>query len=91
MNGVGVNRYYPLFGLGANVALIFSGQYVRFVSSVRANLPDHVDKWGVSLKLLMSAVVALGTAVVGSYTYMQKKVGSTVPVGCKRKTGWRIS
>ena len=24
-------KYYPLFGLGANVALIFSGQYVRFV------------------------------------------------------------
>ena len=25
-------RYYPLFGLGANVALIFSGQYVRCVT-----------------------------------------------------------
>ncbi|CAN0433155.1 unnamed protein product, partial [Hapterophycus canaliculatus] len=22
-------RFYPLFGLGANVALVFSGQYVR--------------------------------------------------------------
>lgn len=28
-------KYYPLFGLGANVALIFSGQYVRWVSSLR--------------------------------------------------------
>lgn len=46
-------KYYPLFGLGANVALIFSGQYVRFVSAFRASLPAHVDKWGVSLKLLM--------------------------------------
>lgn len=46
-------KYYPLFGLGANVALIFSGQYVRLVSAFRAQLPAHVDKWGVSLKLLM--------------------------------------
>ncbi len=46
-------KYYPLFGLGANVALIFSGQYVRFVSAFRASLPADVDKWGVSLKLLM--------------------------------------
>jgi hypothetical protein len=36
----------PLFGLGANVALIFSGQYVRFVSKMRANLPPGVDPWG---------------------------------------------
>ena len=29
-------RYYPLFGLMANVALIFSGQYVKYVSGLRA-------------------------------------------------------
>ena len=28
-------KYYPLFGLGANVALIFSGLYVRKVSGLR--------------------------------------------------------
>ena len=28
-------KYYPLFGLGANVALIFSGLYVRYVSGLR--------------------------------------------------------
>lgn len=67
-------KYYPLFGLGANVALIFSGQYVRFVSSVRKGLPDGVDKWGVSLKLLMGAVVALGTVMVGAYSHMQRNV-----------------
>jgi len=67
-------KYYPLFGLGANVALIFSGQYVRFVSSIRKGLPDGVDKWGVSLKLLMGAVVALGTVMVGAYSHMQRNV-----------------
>jgi ATP/ADP translocase len=34
-------KYYPLFGLGANVALIFSGQYVRFVSAVRKGKLQH--------------------------------------------------
>lgn len=32
-------RYYPLFGLMANVALIFSGQYVKYVSGLRSGLP----------------------------------------------------
>ncbi|KAL7551046.1 hypothetical protein ACHAWF_014284, partial [Thalassiosira exigua] len=67
-------KYYPLFGLGANVALIFSGQYVRFVSGMRANLPPGVDPWGASLKYLMGAVVASGGCLVGLFSYMQRKV-----------------
>eukprot|EP00904_Undaria_pinnatifida_P004045 jgi/Undpi1/13641/HiC_scaffold_9.g03295.m1 len=67
-------RYYPLFGLGANVALIFSGQYVRLVSSVRQSLPPDVDKWGVSLQLLMGAVVAGGVVVAACYRWMQENV-----------------
>ena len=42
--------------------------------TTKTGLPDGVDKWGVSLKLLMSAVVAVGTVVVGAYTHMQKNV-----------------
>ena len=64
----------PLFGLGANVALIFSGQYVSFVSRMRANLAPGVDPWGVSLKYLMGAVVASGTCLVTLFSYMQRKV-----------------
>ena len=45
--------YYPLFGLVANLALILSGQYVRWTSVIRAGLPDGVDKWGHSLKVHM--------------------------------------
>jgi AAA family ATP:ADP antiporter len=67
-------KYYPLFGLGANVALIFSGQYVRFVSAMRANLPPGVDPWGVSIKYLMGAVVASGGCLVSIFSYMQRKV-----------------
>jgi len=67
-------KYYPLFGLGANVALIFSGQYVRFVSAMRANLPPGVDPWGMSLKYLMGAVVASGGCLVSIFSYMQRNV-----------------
>mmetsp|Transcript_30165 Transcript_30165/g.56966 ORF Transcript_30165/g.56966 Transcript_30165/m.56966 type:complete len:583 (-) Transcript_30165:93-1841(-) len=67
-------KYYPLFGLGANVALIFSGQYVRFVSSLRANLPPGVDPWGMSIKYLMGAVAVSGTCLVTLFNYMQRKV-----------------
>ena len=66
--------FYPFFGLGANVALIFSGQYVRLVSMIRAGLPDGVDKWGHSLKLLMAAVVAGGATLLGIFEFMQQKV-----------------
>lgn len=67
-------KYYPLFGLGANVALIFSGQYVRFVSDIRAKLPPGVDGWAVSLKYLMGMIAAGGSVICACYYYMQRKV-----------------
>ena len=41
-------KYYSLFGLMANVALIFSGQYVSYVSKLRMGLPAGTDLWGHS-------------------------------------------
>lgn len=67
-------RFYPLFGLMANVALIFSGQYVKYVSGLRVGLPAGTDYWGHSLKLLMGAVVAGGGVVMGIMKYMQSAV-----------------
>ena len=59
--------YYPAFGLVANVALIFSGQYVKIVSMIRASLEPGVDAWGYSLKLLMAAIVVGGGAILGDF------------------------
>lgn len=67
-------KYYPLFGLGANIALIFSGQYVRFVSNVRSKLPPGVDGWAVSLRYLMGMIGAGGVVIVACFYYMQRKV-----------------
>ncbi|CAM9711670.1 unnamed protein product [Chrysoparadoxa australica] len=73
-------RWYPLFGLGANFALICSGQYVRFVSAVRANLPEGADPWGVSLQLLMAAVVGGGGLVVACHAYLRSQMEEAAEV-----------
>merc|ERR1719265_1352859 len=82
-------RWYPLFGMLANVALIFSGQFVRHVSSLRSSLPAGVDPWGYSLKLLMAAVVTGAGVVMATYRYMQRNVltdPECVPATMERKT-----
>jgi len=67
-------KYYPLFGLMANVALIFSGQYVKFVSNQRTGLALGADAWGYSLKMLMGAVMAGGVVIMGLMAFMQSQV-----------------
>ena len=66
----------PLFGLGANVALIFSGQYVKWVSNLRGTLAPGVDAWAVSLRYLMGAVLASGGVLIAAYKHMQDKIVS---------------
>ena len=58
----------------ANVALVFSGQFVRIVSKLRAGAADPAAAWGLSLKLLMGGVVASGGVLLGAYEYMQRQV-----------------
>lgn len=72
-------KYYPLFGMGANVALIFSGQYVKWVSNLRGTLAPGVDAWAVSLRYLMAAVVASGGVLLAAYKYMQDNIVAKDP------------
>ena len=67
-------QFYPLFGVGANVALVFSGRTVRYFSQLRGKLPPGVDGWGMSLKGMMSLVVALGLAICAVYWWVNKFV-----------------
>ena len=32
-------KYYPLFGIFANIALVFSGQFIRYTSNLSTKLP----------------------------------------------------
>ncbi|KAF5741709.1 Chloroplast ADP family protein [Tripterygium wilfordii] len=67
-------KFYPLFGLGANVALIFSGRTVKYFSNLRKNLGPGVDGWAVSLKGMMSIVVGMGLAICFIYWWVNKFV-----------------
>ncbi|CAD5312814.1 unnamed protein product [Arabidopsis thaliana] len=69
-------KFYPLFGLGANVALIFSGRTVKYFSNMRKNLGPGVDGWAVSLKAMMSIVVGMGLAICFLYWWVKPQMGT---------------
>ncbi|KAL3639728.1 hypothetical protein CASFOL_014696 [Castilleja foliolosa] len=67
-------KFYPLFGLGANVALIFSGRTVKYFSQMRQNLGPGVDGWAISLKGMMSIVVGMGLMICFLYWWVNNYV-----------------
>ncbi|KAL2234732.1 plastidic ATP/ADP-transporter [Sesamum indicum] len=67
-------KFYPLFGLGANVALVFSGRTVKYFSQLRENLGPGVDGWAISLKGMMSIVVGMGLAICFLYWWVNHNV-----------------
>ncbi|KAL8123022.1 hypothetical protein AgCh_011118 [Apium graveolens] len=76
-------KFYPLFGLGANVALIFSGRTVKYFSNLRMNLAPGIDGWALSLKGMMSIVVVMGLAICALYWWVNTYV--PLPTRSKKK------
>ena len=56
------------------MALIFSGQFVRYVSGLRRAASASVDPWAQSLRYLMGGVVASGVGILAIFRYMQTQV-----------------
>jgi AAA family ATP:ADP antiporter len=67
-------RFYTLFGLGFNVALMFSGPLITMFADIRKNLPPEVDAWGISLNWLMGMVVVAGVILLVTYAWMDRNV-----------------
>jgi AAA family ATP:ADP antiporter len=67
-------RFYSLFGLGANLALLVSGPAIVLVSDIRKHLPEGADAWQVSLNYLMGMVVIAGLAVGAIYWWINRNV-----------------
>ncbi len=67
-------RFYAMFGLGANFAMLFSGPAIVYFSDIRSKLPAGVDAWGVSLNYMLSMVVLSGLVIMGIYYWMNKNV-----------------
>ena len=60
-------RFYAMFGLGANFAMLFSGPAIIYFSDIRSKLPAGADAWGVSLNYMLSLVVLSGLVIMGIY------------------------
>lgn len=67
-------RFYTLFGIGANIALLCSGPAIVLVSNIRRHVPEGVDAWGISLNLLMGMVVAAGIVIIATYRWIDRNV-----------------
>ena len=67
-------RFYSLFGLGANFALLFSGPAIVYCSDILRTTPAGVDAWQISLNYLMTMVVVAGVIAIGVYAWMQKNI-----------------
>ena len=66
-------RFYPIFGIGANVALLASGPLMMRVAKWGKTMAAG-DSWEVSLKVLMSAVLASGIVLMLVFSWIQKHV-----------------
>lgn len=68
-------RFYGLFLVVGNLALILSGQVVVFCSQEMKHYFDTPEAaWQMSLYLLMGSVVALGIIAMGLYRWMHTSV-----------------
>ncbi|MBB65159.1 MAG: AAA family ATPase [Waddliaceae bacterium] len=67
-------RFYTLFGLGANLALVVSGPAIVAVSKIRASVPAGVDAWQISLNYLMGMVVLAGIGAVAIYYWINRNI-----------------
>ncbi|MCE2950763.1 MAG: NTP/NDP exchange transporter [Alphaproteobacteria bacterium] len=66
-------RFYSLFGMMANISLIFAGTLNKELSNVTKNLPVEI-RWGVSLEYITLAVAVAGLVCVGFYLYLTRVV-----------------
>lgn len=67
-------RFYAMFGLGANAAMLVSGPAIVYFSNIRSKLGPAVDAWGVSLNYMMGMVIGSALLVIGLYVWINKNV-----------------
>ncbi len=89
-------RFYGLFVVIGNIALILSGSVVTFCSeSIKDYYPGVSNEaiWGISLQWLMGSVVVMGVASMALYRWMHTTVlpdpryydGDDKAIGTKKK------
>lgn len=67
-------RFYALFGIGANLALLVSGPSIIWASKLRNRVAEGVDPWGVSLYFLMAMFLCSSVIIIFAYWWINKYV-----------------
>jgi len=67
-------RFYAMFGIGANLAMLPSGQLIKYFANFRTHLGEGVDAFGVTLNYLTLLVIGAGLFTMGIYWWMNKNV-----------------
>ncbi len=67
-------RFYALFGLGANLAMLFSGPAIIYFSNIRSRLAADVDAWGVTLNYMVGMVFISGLMIMAIYRWINRNV-----------------
>ena len=67
-------RFYALFGLGANLALMVAGPAAKYITTLQGQTAIGADPWQTPLNYLMFSSVICGFAVMAIYRWMQKNV-----------------
>jgi AAA family ATP:ADP antiporter len=67
-------RFYAMFGIGANLAMLPSGELIKYFAKVGGGVAPGVDGFGLTLNYLTLLVMVAGAAVMGIYWWINKNV-----------------
>lgn len=67
-------RFYALFGLGANLALIAAGPAVKFINRLQESLEFTSDPWQIPLNYLMGISITASVMIILIYSWINRNV-----------------
>lgn len=67
-------RFYALFGLGANIALLAIGPTMAFITGLQKALGPESDVWQLPLNYFTGIVLTGGVLIMAIYYWMNKNV-----------------
>jgi AAA family ATP:ADP antiporter len=67
-------RFYGVFGIGGNLAMIVSGWFIIYFSNIRDHIPAGADAWGMSLNYMVAMVLVSAFIIMGIYWWINKNV-----------------
>lgn len=67
-------RFYAMFGIGANLAMLPSGELIKIFAKIGKHCAPGVDGFGITLNYLTLLVIGAGLATMGIYWWINRNV-----------------